>query len=340
MTPTAAARKLDLLYGSPLDVVSSCLRGMITAAPGHELLAADFANIEGRGLAWLAGEEWKLQAFREYDAGTGPDIYKLSAAKIYHCDLADVTKDQRQVGKVSELACGYQGGVGAFQMMAKAYSVKVPDPLADEIKTAWRSAHPKTVSYWYDVNSAAEYALQNPGATVSAGARGREVKFKVKGSFLWCLLPSGRALCYPYARLDTAFTLRLVTGNIRKMSKRAVEKLGIPEGATIEREDHNCQFYMTVDGMSNKWVETDTYGGKRVENITQAICRDLLASAIVRCEKAGYPVVLHVHDEVVSEKPIGTGDLKKFEHLCAETPAWAAGLPVTAAGWKGARYRK
>lgn len=340
MNPAAAARNLDLLYGSPLDVVSSCLRGMITAAPGHELFAADFANIEGRGLAWLAGEEWKLQAFRDYDTGKGPDIYKLSAAKIYHCDISAVTKDQRQIGKVAELACGYQGGVGAFQMMAKTYLVKVPDALADEIKTGWRSANPKIVSYWYDVDAAAKHALANPGVTVSAGARGREVRFKVKGSFLWCLLPSGRTLCYPYARLDTAYTLKLKTGALSKRSKHRLDKEGIPEEASVQREDANCTFYMTVDGMSNKWVETDTYGGKLVENITQAICRDLLAGAIIRSEEAGYPVVLHVHDEVVAELPIGKGDLKFFEQLCAVTPPWAAGLPVTAAGWKGTRYRK
>lgn len=312
---TNAARTLELLYGSPLDVVSSCLRGMITAAPGHELLAADFANIEGRGLAWLAGEEWKLQAFREYDAGTGPDLYLVAAAKMYKKPVAEC-KPYRQAGKVSELSLGYQGGLGAFRQMEKGLGIKLglTDDEVQEAKNGWRAAHPKIVSYWRDVEAAMMHAVQNPGAVVSAGARGREVKYRVKGSFLWCLLPSGRALCYPYPEIKPI--------------------------KTPWDEMKDTVHYKTVDGTSNKWVETHSYGGHAVENITQAICRDLLAAAIVRCEKAGYPVVLHVHDEVVSEMPIGTGDLKKFELLCAETPAWAAGLPVTAAGWKGARYRK
>jgi DNA polymerase len=307
--PEDAADWLRTFYDSPLEVISSSLRAMLRAAPGHELLAADFANIEGRGLAWLAGEEWKLDAFRAYDAGTGPDLYMLAAKKI---------GVDRQVGKVSELACGYGGGVGAFQKMGKNYGVKVPDEQAEAIKLAWREANPSIVRYWYDLEAAATAAVRYQGSKsrgrFSAGSHGRQVDFRVKGSFLWCKLPSGRVLCYPYPKIKPRET---------------------PWGE-MKDQIH----YMHVDGISGEWEETHTYGGKLSENVTQAICRDLLASALERCEEAGNPVVLHVHDEVVSEVPAGTGSLDEFERLCSVVPVWAKGLPVVAKGWRGERYRK
>jgi DNA polymerase bacteriophage-type len=309
-----AVKAIGALYGQPLDIISWSLRGMLTAAPGNTLYAADFANIEGRGLAWLAGEEWKLDAFRAYDAGTGPDLYKVSAHRIYGTPVADVDGDQRQIGKVAELACGYGGGVGAFQQMAKNYQMKISDELAESIKTRWRDAHPGTVNYWYDVERAAVEAVLNIGRTTTAGAAGRQVKYKVSGSFLWCLLPSGRAICYPYPKMQARET---------------------PWGE-LKDQLH----YMTVNSTTNKWEETHTYGGKLVENITQAVCRDLLAYSMFAAEAAGYPVVLHVHDEVVSERKAGKGGAKEFEEVCSGTPLWAKGLPVVAAGWTGRRYRK
>jgi DNA polymerase len=314
-TPQQAAQYIRLMYDSPMTVMSYLLRSLLRAAPGHDLIAADFASIESRGLAWLAGEEWKLGAFREYDEGRGTEMYKLMAAMVLGKKPEDVTKDERQaVGKVPELACGYGGGVGAFQSMAKVYGLKLPDEKADEIKVMWRDKNPRIKQYWYDCEDAAIGAVRYPGKTTFAGPSGRAVKYKMAGSFLWALLPSGRCLCYPYAKLKLRAT---------------------PWG-----EEREAIHYMTVDSTSNKWVEDHTYGGKLVENNTQAICRDLLADALLRSEAADYPVVLHVHDEVVSEVPKGFGDLKEFESLCAKTPAWAAGLPVVAKGWRGERYRK
>lgn len=307
---------LDCFYGSPLSVVSSALRSLICAGLGNDLLAADFKNIEGRGLAWLAGEEWKLQAFRAYDRGEGPDLYLVSAARIYGTQPSDYNDEspERQHGKVAELACGYQGGVGAFQVMAKTYGVKVSDALADTIKTRWREAHPNIVNYWYALEDAAKSAVLNTGQKYSAGPRGREITFKASGSFLWAKLPSSRVLCYPYPKM---------------------KEIETPWGQ-VKDQVH----YMTVDGLTNKWVETHTYGGKLAENVTQAICRDLLVAAIRNAEAAGYPVVLHVHDEVVSEVPCSYGSLEEFEKACSQMPAWANGLPVVAKGWRGKRYRK
>jgi DNA polymerase len=319
--------EIDLLYGQPMDVVANCLRGMIVAAPGHELLVGDFANIEGRGIAWLAGEEWKLKAFREFDEGTGPDIYKLTYSKSFHKPVAEVTKDERQIGKVEELALGYGGGIGAFQTMARGYGIEVSDEKADEIKVAWREAHPKIVNYWYELEGAAMEAVLHAGAVYHAGPKGRQVKYRKAGSFLWCQLPSGRVLCYPYPKIveiDTPWGDRKDSlAYMTVVSGGAKEKI-IPDPAA-----------------SGKWQRVATYGGKLAENVTQAVARDLLAEALLR---AGYwfDIVMHVHDEIVCEieDDAGPSDYKQFEDEMARVPDWAAGLPIAVEAWRGKRYRK
>ncbi|MCO5761904.1 MAG: DNA polymerase, partial [Chromatiaceae bacterium] len=301
---------LDMMYGSPLDVISSCLRGMIVAAPGNELVAADFNAIEARVLAWLAGQESVLEIFR-----THGKIYEHAAAGIYSKPMEEVTKAERQIGKVAVLALGYQGGVGAFQSMARIYGVKMADTEADKIKTAWRETHPRITHYWHDLESAAINAVEL-GCVCKAGAKDRQVAFKKDGSFLWCRLPSGRVLCYPYP---------------------TVKQVEVPWGGTKP-----ALFYWCVNGTTNKWKETSTYGGSLAENVTQAVARDLLADAIVRLEHNQYPVVMHVHDEVVVEVPADApaDTVEKIETLISQTPAWAKGLPVSAEGWRGRRYRK
>lgn len=304
---------LRVFHGPPLVRVADCLRGLICAAPGNSLCAGDYSNIEGRALAWLAGEQWKVKAFADFDKGVGHDIYLLAASRIYKKPVETFTKKspERQIGKVAELALGYQGGVGAFQTMAPTYGVKIPDHEADAIKTAWRELHPNIKRYWYNLEDAAVKAVQHPGVAVSTGPAYARISFKVKGSFLWCLLPSGRALCYPYPQL-----------------KECESPWGLK----------NQLLYMTVDDRTRQWSRTETYGGKLAENITQATARDVLVHSMFRVEEAGWRLVFHVHDELVAETQ--TGKLDDFLTLMRIPPPWATGLPIAVEGWQGVRYRK
>lgn len=339
---------LELLYGRPLTAVSDCLRGLIVAPPGKDLVVADFSNIEGRVNAWLAGETWKLDAFRAYDRGEGPDLYLVAAGKIYSVS-PDKAKPYRQVGKVSELSLGYQGGIGAAAQMAKGYGVdfapaldglkitataeqlekaeknyatykkRVPNPCgadfgiaADLIKQLWREGNPSITQSWYDLEDAVIEAVDNPGRVVSA-LKGR-IKYRKAGSFLFCQLPSKRCLTYAYPRIVDKKT---------------------PWGAMKP-----ALVYKGVDAMTKKWTDQDGYGGKFCENVVQAIARDLLADSFFRTEAAGYETVMHVHDETVAAVYEGFGSVEELESLMSELPDWAEGCPVEAEGWRGKRYRK
>lgn len=307
------AEFLRAWYGPPLVVISDCIRGMITAKKGHTLICADYSNIEGRGLPWLAGDERKLELFRLQDLELTAGIYEQTAARIYGIPVEEVDKPKRLIGKVAELACGYQGGVGAFQSMARIYGLKVPDSQAEDIKTAWRKAHSEIVNYWYALEDAARNAVKSGRAT-AAGPRGRQVKFGVKGNVLWMRLPSGRLLAYPSPSVRETMT---------------------PWG-----EMKPVVHFHGVDGKTHQWTVQKTYGGSLAENVCQAICRDILAEAMLRLEAAGYPIVLHAHDEIVAEVPIGFGSLDEFCEIMCATPEWAGGFPIVAAGWTGNRYRK
>lgn len=311
------AEFIDVFHGAITTVISDCLRGFVIAEDGKTLIASDWSNIEGRMLSWLADETWKIKAFADFDIGIGADIYKLSYSASFRLSLDKVTDEHRQIGKVLELSMGYQGGVVAFHSMAKNYGVKVSDERANELKIAWRTAHPKIVAYWDQLGKAALNAVKNPGKVFTAGPKDhREIKYIMSGSFLVCRLPSGRCLYYPFPQIKPKAT---------------------PWG-----EMRDSLSYMTEDAVTKQWVRSHFYGGLAAENITQAAARDILAEALLRVESSGYNVVLHIHDEIVSENDLTdkTKTLKQMSELMCILPEWAKGLPIAASGWTGKRYRK
>jgi DNA polymerase len=320
-------RAIDAIYGPVMGIVSRCLRGFLVPAPGHVLVGGDFANVEGRGVAWFAGEDWKIEAFKAADAGTGPGLYELAYAKSFHVPVEAVQNPswERQVGKVMELAFGYQGGKGAFHTMSTAYGVKATDSKADEFKTNWRAAHPATVAVWRELQNAAILAVQEPGRVFKAGHPDRCVQFKKVGSFLWCLLPSGRTLCYAYPKI--------LPGKYGPQ----LTYFTVPSTNDLKRGT-------VIDDPANtkSWARVATYGGSLLENVIQAMCRDLMADCMLRLEARGIPVVLHVHDEIVSEVPADRGEETReaMQAVMNSVPVWAAGFPLTAKCVTMDRYGK
>ena len=317
----------DLIYDNVMNAAANCTRGALTVGPGKKMVSSDLANIEGRFLAWLAGEEWKLEAFRAFDtlrwnadgtpmmvankkgeleqAREGPDLYHVGAAEILGIKVEDVTDDQRQAqGKVPELACGYQGAVGAFQSMARIYGLEMSDARALEIVKAWRKKNKHIVALWYEAEKAAIRAVENPELRVEAA--GGKLVFRRDGSWLRMRLPSGRCLCYP--------------------------------GVAVEEGKLS---YMGVNQYTRKWERLYTYGGKLIENATQGGARDVLAHNMAEAEAAGFEITLTVHDELVTET-IDSGQFtgERLSAIMSTVPPWATGLPLAASGWEGQRYRK
>ena len=293
------------LYPKPLAVVGDCSRSMICAAPGRILIGADFSAIESRVLAWVAGEQWKLDAYRRFDATHDPtdEPYRVTAGKIFHAEPGNVTSEQRNVGKTCDLAFGYQGGISAF----RKFSDRFTDDEVKAFNVEWRVTHPAIKRFWYDVDRAALTAVRERGRVIRCGA----IAFKSAGGFLLLKLPSGRKISYP--------------------QPRAVG-------------DEKRQHVVFADNAAGQFTDCrggqGAYGGLWTENVVSGIARDLLAEAMLRIEAAGYPIVLHVHDEIVAEVPIGFGCPDEFIHLMTRQPAWALELPIAAKAWTGARYTK
>lgn len=327
---------LEFLYGDVAQAASEGLRGAVIADPGEILRVADYAQMEARMLAYLAGEETKLEAFRKYDLGLGPDIYCVVAEGIYGYP---VTKKmpERQPGKVGDLAYGYQGGIGAYGTMSKAYNVdlmaiadnilksatgqelesaewtytnyyvnRVENPMpkpaglaVDVIKQRWRAKHPKTVAFWEALSNAAIAAV----TTKEPQVVGRLTFFMHK-QFLVIVLPSGRTMkyLYPHVRSDA--------------------------------KGRQSLSYCSARGWRTM------YGGKWAENVVQAAQRDLLAVAIYRLKNRGFRVPIHTHDEAITMSPKNFSSLEEVKCIMTEPVDWAPGLPISVTGWEGFRYGK
>jgi DNA polymerase len=358
-------------------LTASTVRSCIIPEAGHKFVVADYSNVEGRGLAWLAGEETALDTFR-----AGLDIYCVTAGKMFGMEpdyIKKERKDLRQIGKACELGLGYAGGVGAFVQfaknlgldlvdMAKTMDGTFPDHIwastargyewariqeakrpprpgekddrpsyildkkvwrtCDAIKRMWRESHPETVAFWRDIEDAAMAAIRNPGKEFTAGPRG--VKFsrnvetdnngnKVAGWWLRMTLPSGRVMSYPGVGLS--------------VSKETDEDGKVSTNVRIKYQGENQ--------LTRQWGLQYTYSGKLVENCTQALCRDLLANALLNVEANGYPIVLHVHDEIICETPdLPEYNVAELERLMCELPEWAEGFPLVAEGAEMKRYAK
>ncbi|EJN6148025.1 DNA polymerase [Salmonella enterica] len=373
-------------------LTASTVRGCIIPTAGNKLVVADYSNVEGRGLAWAAGERTALDTFE-----AGLDIYCVTAGKMFGLEpdfIKKERKDLRQIGKACELGLGYGGGVAAFLTFAKNLGLDLyamaetmkgtfPDHIwaaakrgyeyariqeknkkgfngqkaerpsydlpknvwltCDSIKRMWRESHPATCQFWSDLESAAMNAIKDPGTAYWAGAAVREngdraIKItrtftkekgeRVPGWWLKVELPSGRVLSYP--------------------------GIGISVEKQVEEEDYwyadgpgkNATYrerirYMGENQTTRQWGKQYTYGGKLAENITQALCRDLLAYALVNVDAAGWPIILHVHDEVVCEVPNEPEySVAKLEAMMCTLPSWAAGFPLAAEGAELMRYAK
>lgn len=323
-----------VLYANVMEIASNALRGTIVAPEGKQLIISDLAAIEGRVLAWLAGEKWKVDAFR-----AGADLYRVTYGRTFHIREDDVNGAQRQIGKVMELALGYAGGAGAFRTFADAFGIDLTDlaertlptlPMdvldqatgtwewatkqdrtqgmsqtefvaCDALKRLWRAAHPCTVAFWAALEDAFRLAIQTGART-----RVRYLTVDQRGSWVRIKLPSGRFMCYPAARI----------------------------------KDDELRFH-GIHQYTKQWTEIPTYGGKLAENVTQAVARDVLAHGLMEVESAGYEVVLSIHDELIAEVPASAlYTPEDFSLRMAMTPHWAPGLPLAAKGFATDRYRK
>lgn len=384
-------------------LTASTVRGCIIPTAGNKLVVADYSNVEGRGLAWLAGEESALDTFE-----AGLDIYCVTAGKMFGLEpdfIKKERKDLRQIGKACELGLGYGGGVAAFLTFAKnlgldlyamAETMKGTFPghiwaaakrgyeyariqeknkkgfagqkaerpsydlpknvwlTCDSIKRMWRESHPATCQFWSDLESSAMNAIKTPGKSFWAGAAVREngdraIKItrtftkekgeRVPGWWLKVELPSGRVLSYPGIGISIERQVHAVEGEDFSGQYKAGQMLDdLAENRDVLRERIR---YMGENQTTRQWGKQYTYGGKLAENITQALCRDLLAVALVRVDAEGWPIILHVHDEIVTEVPNEPEySVAKLEEMMCALPSWAAGFPLAAEGAELMRYAK
>tara|TARA_R110000744_G_scaffold86687_4_gene169528 strand:+ start:2442 stop:4478 length:2037 start_codon:yes stop_codon:yes gene_type:complete len=313
-------RWLDVVYGDAMEAVSKASRHWIMAAEGNRILAADFTSVEAIILACLAGEEWKVQAFKRKEK-----IYERTADKIYKLPTGTVTKAthpaERQDGKTCELAFGYQGALGAWLKFDK--SGRHSDEAIIEMCKSWRAEHGMIVNLWYGLNDAAIEAVSY-GREVGY----RDIGFEMVDEWLTMILPNGKRLWY--------FDPMIKWGMPRWHDPK--EKEDCAAGTCSCREQPRLTYMAQKEG---QWKRVSTYGGKLTENATQATSREVLMPAMLAAERRGYPIVLTVYDEIVAEVPEGQGSLKEFIEIMTQPyEKWYADWPISADGWEGKRYKK
>ena len=291
---------LDMMFGNVPNVLSELIRTVLIPKPNHRFIVADFSAIEARVLAWIAGEQWRIDTFKN-----GGDIYCASASKMFKVPVEKhgVNGELRQKGKISELACGYGGSVGALKNMG-AVEMGVQENELQGLINDWRNANPHIVRFWYEVGNAAMKAIKEK-TTVPLG----KLVFAYERGILFIRLPSGRRLSYIKPRIGT-------------------NRFG---GDSIT--------YMGINS-AKKWDRLETFGGKLTENIVQGTARDLLANALINAANAGYDTVFHVHDEIICEVPNGYGSVDELCKLMCIKPEWADGLPLNADGFECEYYKK
>lgn len=304
------AEVLQFVYGGIPDTLSQLIRTSFVASQGNKLVDADFSAIEARVISWLAGEQWRLEVFR-----THGKIYEASASQMFGVPIEKIKKGNpeyalRQKGKVAELALGYQGGTPALIKMG-ALKMGIPEEDLPDIVSRWRDANRRIRDLWKAVENAAVQVV-SVGGSVGVGRViiSREFDMTADTDCMTILLPSGRKLYYINPKLG-------------------VNRWGKPSIS-----------YMGMGQSTKRWGEVETYGGKLVENIVQAIARDCLAFTIARLESAGFPVVFHIHDEVVIDISAERADLDAVVQIMRAPIPWAADLPLNADGWTGLFFRK
>ncbi|TRW23759.1 hypothetical protein FL857_09775 [Criibacterium bergeronii] len=289
---------MEILYESPSDILSQLIRTAFIPKEGTRFIISDFSAIEARVLAWLAGEQWVLDAFEN-----GEDIYCRTASRMFGVPVEKhgVNGHLRQKGKIATLACGYQGALGALKAMGGIEMGLSEDEL-QSIVDSWREANPNIVSLWWDIDSVVKRVVKTRS---KEGYKNLVISYE-KG-ILFIQLPSKRRLAYPKAKIG-----------MNRFGGESVVYEGIVVG--------------------NKWDKIESYGGKFVENIVQAIARDILAEAMMRLEKKGFNIVMHIHDEVVIESD--SSSIEEINEIMSIVPSWAPGLILDADGFESKFYKK
>ena len=291
---------LEALFDSTPNVLSELIRTAFVPKPGCRFIVADFSAIEARVIAWLSGEQWRLDLFKN-----GGDIYCGSASQMFGVPVEKhgVNGHLRQKGKIAELALGYGGSTGALIAMG-ALDMGLSEDELPELVSQWRGANPHITRFWWDVDKAALQAYTDKVET-----RVGPLHFACRSGMLFITLPSGRRLCYVKPRLMP-----------NRFGKQSLTYEGV--------------------GESKKWMRIETYGPKLVENIVQATARDLLALSMLRLRDTGFDIVMHIHDEAVLEVPVGQSSVQEVCEIMGMAPDWANGLPLRADGYECEFYRK